>query len=238
MAAVPHDWQLGIADLDLIALDADDTLWHDERFFAELSGKVEQLLGHYAPGPQLAAQLLETERRNLAVFGYGVKGFGLSLIETAIQISDSAVTAREIDQILAWTRELMDHPIELLPGVTDTLDWLAEVDVRLAVITKGDLFNQESKLASSGLADRFDHVAIVSEKDPATYQRLFDRWGCQPQRCLMVGNSVPSDIAPVLAAGGHAVMVPSGHTWALDARPVPHGVPVLDRLDELVALLR
>lgn len=223
-------------DVQLLALDADDTLWHHERFFAGVQQAVRDLLSHHVEPDVLDARLLATERKNLGVFGYGVKGFGLSLIETAIEVTEGRVTAHEIESMLGLVRELMAHPIELLDGVAETLDQLYGA-LPLAVVTKGDLFHQEAKLASSGLADRFEHVAIVSEKDPTTYSELFSSWGIEPSRVAMVGNSIPSDIAPVIAAGARAAWVPSDHVWEHDRAPVPEGVPVLRSLAEVLHLL-
>lgn len=220
-------------DIDLVAFDADDTLWHHERFFEEVATAAESVLAEHAPPERLHDRLRAVERRNLAVYGYGVKGYGLSLIETALEVSGGAVTAAEIAELLALVRSLLTHPIELLPGVQATLDALGS-ECRLALITKGDLFHQESKLASSGLAERFEHIAIVSEKDPATYLRRCREWNVDPHRLLMVGNSVPSDIEPVLAIGGAAVHVSSGHVWELERRDAPPGAFRLDRLDELL----
>ena len=224
------------ADVSILAFDADDTLWHHERYFAGVQQRVRDLLSSYVAPRVLDERLLATERRNLEVFGYGVKGFGLSLIETAIEVTDGAVSSADISAMLGLVRELMTHPIDLLPGVVEVLD-LLHGTMPLAVVTKGDLFHQEAKLAASGLADRFEHVAIVSEKDHRTYCGLFESWGVGPSTIAMVGNSIPSDVAPVLEAGARAAWVPSQHQWALDAAPVPPGVPVLESLLDLKLLL-
>ena len=218
-----------LSDLSLVAFDADDTLWHHERFFQQVAATAEEVLSRHADPEHLHDRLRAVERRNLAVYGYGVKGYGLSLIETAVEVSDGAVTGDEIRTLLDLVRSLMTHPIDLLPGVTEALDHVA-AHLPVAVITKGDLFHQEAKLASSGLADRFDQVAIVSEKDPATYADRFAAWGVEPSSVLMIGNSVPSDIEPVLAIGGHAVHISSGHDWDLELRPLPQGALRLDHL--------
>jgi putative hydrolase of the HAD superfamily len=206
-----------------IAFDADDTLWHNESVFSLTQKRVTELLiQHMQPGPDgdarhatLEARLLETERRNLGLFGYGVKGFTLSMIETALDVSQGAVPASVIRQILEAGKAMLEHPVELLPGVEDTVKALAGRHP-LMLITKGDLFDQESKLARSGLSELFSIVEIVSEKDPATYQRVLRRHDIAPERFVMVGNSVKSDILPVVAIGGNAVHVPYHTTWALE----------------------
>lgn len=206
-----------------IAFDADDTLWHNESVFSLTQKKVTDLLApHMLPGPDgdaghesLEARLLETERRNLGLFGYGVKGFTLSMIETALDVSKNTVPASVIRQILGAGKSMLEHPVELLPGVEDTVKALAERHP-LMIITKGDLFDQESKIARSGLSELFSIIEIVSEKDPATYQRVLRRHGISPERFVMVGNSVKSDILPVLSIGGNAVHVPYHTTWALE----------------------
>ena len=147
----------------VVGFDGDDTLWHNEQLFADTQHQLRELLGHYADVATIDAKLLEVERRNLAIFGYGVKGFALSMIETAIEISDSRVSARDIHQIVMMGKSLLEHPIELLDGVADVVDELAGRH-RLMLVTKGDLMHQESKIAASGLADRFWQVEIVSEK--------------------------------------------------------------------------
>jgi putative hydrolase of the HAD superfamily len=198
-----------------IAFDADDTLWHNESVFSLTQRKVTELLSGYAPPEGLEARLLETERRNLGLFGYGVKGFTLSMIETALEVSEHAIPAAVIRRILDAGKAMLEHPVELLPGVQEVITALA-AEHRLMIITKGDLFDQESKIARSGLAELFARIEIVSEKDVATYRRILARHDIAPERFVMVGNSVRSDILPVLALGGNAVHVPYVTTWALE----------------------
>jgi putative hydrolase of the HAD superfamily len=199
---------------DLIAFDADDTLWHSEGVFVVSQEMFRALLEPYLDnGVDVDASLAATERRNLEHFGYGVKGFTLSMIETAIEVTDGRVTAREIGELVQRGKEMMAHPVELLPGVADTLALLSP-RYHLALISKGDLLHQEQKLARSGLAELFDDVEIVSEKDETAYRRVLRRFGVEPSRFLMVGNSVRSDILPVLAIGGHAVHIPHEYLWA------------------------
>jgi putative hydrolase of the HAD superfamily len=201
--------------VEVLGFDADDTLWHNERYFNETQRAFHDLLAAYAEPHATEASLLAAERRNLAVFGYGVKGFLLSMIETAIEISDGAIPASQIARILTLGKELLTHPVELLPHAAATVRALA-TDHRLVLITKGDLFHQETKIAASGLAECFDHIEVVAEKDEPTYTRIFERHRIEPARFAMVGNSLKSDILPVLELGGRAVHVPYEITWAME----------------------
>ncbi|MDZ7678190.1 MAG: hypothetical protein U5K29_06540 [Acidimicrobiales bacterium] len=204
----------------LIGLDGDDTLWHSESFFAMTEDALAELLAPYADGGDLRARMVERERANLRLFGYGVKGFTLSMIETAIEISGGRVAASEIQAIIDHGKALLDHPIELLDGVDQVVGELAPHH-RMVIITKGDLFHQESKVAASGLWERVAGVEIVAEKDEATYQRVLDRYGTPADEFLMVGNSVRSDILPVLEIGGSAAHVPYHVTWELEVVDPP-----------------
>jgi putative hydrolase of the HAD superfamily len=202
-----------------VGLDADDTLWHSENRFHETHQRYHELLSRHAELSidELEARMLETERRNLRLFGYGAKGFTLSLIETAIEVTDGDIPARDIREILDFGKELLDHPVDLLPGVRQTIERLEQAGMRLVLVTKGDLWHQESKVASSGIADCFDGVEIVAEKDPATYERILRRHGIEPGAFCMVGNSVRSDVLPVLEIGGAALHVPYEFLWAHEA---------------------
>jgi putative hydrolase of the HAD superfamily len=199
----------------VIGFDGDDTLWHNEQLFADTQQQLRELLGRYADMTTIDSKLLEIERRNLAIFGYGVKGFIVSMIETAIEISDAKVDARDIHRIVMLGKALLEHPTALLDGVRDVVEELASRH-RLILVTKGDLLHQETKVAASGLADLFWQIEIVSEKDPPTYRRLLERHSVAPVDFVMIGNSVASDILPVLAIGGRAVHVPYHITWALE----------------------
>ncbi len=227
---------MSLENLEVIAFDCDDTLWLSESFFVLTQQRFDALLSPWCDADQTAERLIQRERENLAYFGYGVKGFALSMIETAIDASEGAIPSAAIAEIIEWAREMMAHPVELLPGVIETLDAL-EDRYRLVAITKGDLFHQESKVAASGLADRFEAVHIVSEKDSVTYAGIMTGLSVAPERFLMVGNSTKSDIEPVLAIGGKAVHVPHDVTWALEHADEALDVPVLSRLDELLGLL-
>jgi putative hydrolase of the HAD superfamily len=199
----------------VIGFDGDDTLWHNEQLFADTQQQLRELLGRYADMTTIDSKLLEIERRNLAIFGYGVKGFIVSMIETAIEISDAKVDARDIHRIVMLGKALLEYPTALLDGVRDVVEELASRH-RLILVTKGDLLHQETKVAASGLADLFWQIEIVSEKDPPTYRRLLERHSVAPADFVMIGNSVASDILPVLAIGGRAVHVPYHITWALE----------------------
>jgi putative hydrolase of the HAD superfamily len=223
-----------------LAFDADDTLWHNESIFALSQQRFAELLSDYADAETLGARLLETERGNLGVFGYGVKGFTLSLIETAIAVTEGRVPADIIRALIDLAKMMLTHPVEPLPDVAETLDAL-KGRYRLIVITKGDLFDQEAKIARSGLGDLFDAVEIVSEKDEAVYRRILARHGDGPDKAVMIGNSLRSDILPMLAAGGHAVHIPYHLTWAHEAAEPPTGHPrfaQLARMAELPGWLR
>ncbi|MDR6291775.1 MULTISPECIES: HAD family hydrolase [Inquilinus] len=228
-----------------IAFDADDTLWHSESIFEETHGRLRALLAPWVEAEALDRTLLDTEGRNLKTFGYGVKGFTLSMIETAIDLTQGRIPAADIRTILDLGKAMMDHPVELLDGVVETLDALApEAEagrIRLMVVTKGDLFHQESKVARSGLAERFERIEIVAEKDEATYRRILQRSGTAPEDFLMIGNSMRSDILPVLDLGGRAVHIPYRITWAHEAvsRPdiAPPGFHTLETIRDVPGLV-
>jgi putative hydrolase of the HAD superfamily len=221
----------------IIGLDGDDTLWHSEREFAETQTLYLALVGEYADPRTVERRLLDTERKNLEVFGYGVKGFTLSMVETAIEISDGAIPARAIHRIIELGKLLMNHPVELIDGVDETVDALRH-DHTLVLVTKGDLLHQETKLAASGLGERFDHIEIVSEKDVPTYRRILERHGFDPHDFVMVGNSVRSDVLPVLELGGRAVHVPYHITWELEHAAVDDAsFPTIPTLRDLVSLV-
>ena len=222
-----------------IGLDADDTLWQNERFFQMTETRFRELLAEHVAPEVLSEQLVEAERRNLAVYGYGIKGFVLSMIETALDLTEDRLPASVVRAILDGGREMLAHPVETLPGVRETLEELAG-EFRLVLITKGDLFDQERKLAASGLGDLFDAVEIVSEKRTETYDRIFARHGDGVARAMMVGNSLKSDVLPAIAAGAIGVHVPHDLTWALEHAEAPKGEPrfyAIAALGELPALI-
>ena len=197
----------------VIGFDADDTLWHNETIFEKVHERHRALLAGYHDAATVNRTLFATETRNLELYGYGVKGFTLSAIETAIQLTAGKISAEEIQRLIALGQEMLAHPVELLEGVADALAELSPRH-RLLLITKGDLRDQERKLAKSGLAAHFHHVEIVSEKDERTYAAIFRRQAVVPERFLMVGNSLKSDIIPVLRLGGAGAHVPYHLMWA------------------------
>ncbi len=218
--------------LKLVGLDADDTLWHTESVFRLTHERFNELLAPFADAATLEAKLAETERRNIQIFGYGAKGFTLSMMETALEVSDRNVSADVLGEILAAGREMMTHPVEPLPGVHEALTALA-ADHRLILITKGDLFHQESKLAASGLGAFFSGVEIVSEKSADTYRDVFKRHGERAEGAVMAGNSVRSDILPALEAGCYAALIPYPLVWENEAADPPDNHP---RFRELASL--
>ncbi|HET9610193.1 MAG TPA: HAD family hydrolase [Acidimicrobiales bacterium] len=232
----------GGSGIEVVAFDGDDTLWHSESHFVDAHQRFCEMLAPYVEDPGLIdAQVVATERNNLALYGYGSKAFTLSLIETAITLTDGRITSREISDILELGKRLLDHPIELLDGVVEVVDEVAATGRRLIVVTKGDLFHQEAKVAGSGLADRFARVEIVSEKDVATYRRVMAAAGVVPERFFMVGNSVKSDVLPVIELGGHAAHLPYTYTWEFEHVPgangAEHGYHELSSIRDLPALI-
>ncbi len=224
----------------VLGLDADDTLWENEaRFYAAQSGFCELMLP-WADRETTDAALLTNDRTAVARYGYGVKGFMLSMIRAAIQLTSGTVTATQIDQIMALGDEILDAPVELLPGVHETLEELS-TRYRLLVITKGDVRDQTDKITRSGLTELFWQVEVVSEKDEATYQAVLDRYDIDPAAFTMVGNSVVSDVLPVLAIGGKAIHIPHHTTWELEVAD-PSAIaglefPVISGITEVPELL-
>ena len=226
--------------IEVVGLDADDTLWESEVHFVDVEGRFRALVGKYDIDGDVKQHLYDVERANLEYFGYGVKSFTLSMIETAIMLSDGAVSGDDVAEIVGWGKEMMVHPIDLLDGVRETVEQLAE-QYTVVVMTKGDLLHQEAKVAQSGLADLVDGVDVMAEKDAATYQRIFERRGIDPDRFVMVGNSVRSDILPIRELGGHAIHIPHGHTWEFEvddtATPDRDGYHLLRSITEVPALI-
>ena len=217
-----------------IGFDADDTLWHNERFFQLTQERFAELLADYAGSEHLMERLLVAERRNLGQYGFGIKAFVLSMIETAIEVTDEKVPAHVIRQIITAGQDMLQHPIELLPHARRAVEALA-AGHHLILITKGDLLDQERKLAQSGLGDLFDSVEIVSDKTARTYARIFGAAG-GADRALMVGNSLKSDVLPAIEAGAHGVHVPHALTWALEHAEPPATEPLFHHLDDLSGL--
>lgn len=227
------------SSITTLGFDADDTLWQNEQFFRASERHFAELLSAHADVENLPNRLLEIEKRNLDLYGFGIKGFTLSLIETAVEVTDGRVPTSVITEILAAGREMLRHPVETLPHVRETLEQLAD-KYQLVLITKGDLFDQERKLAQSGLGDCFDAVEIVSNKDKATYERVFSRHGDGADRAVMIGNSLKSDVVPAIEAGGWGVFVPHELTWVLEHVEAPvaeQRFRQIEHLGELVQLL-
>lgn len=203
--------------LKLIGFDADDTLWHSEVYFRTAHDEFEKILANYLDLSNIKVHehLLDVERRNIKLFGYGVKGMTLSMLETAISITNERISAKHLHEIIGLGKEVLLHPVSLIDGIEQAVKDIAK-EYQVVLITKGDLFHQESKVAQSGLSSLFGRIEIVSEKDPATYQRVLAEFGLAAHQFLMVGNSLRSDIAPVLQIGGYAVHMPYAVTWALE----------------------
>jgi putative hydrolase of the HAD superfamily len=228
-----------MGQLTTIGFDADDTLWHSERAFRLTEERFAELLVDYVKAKDLSQRLLETEKRNLHHYGFGRKGFVLSMIETAIDVTDGKVPTAILQDLIELGREMAAHPIEILPGVRETLERTAE-HYRIVLITKGDLLDQEQKLARSGLGELFRAVEIVSDKSLLTYQRVFARHGDGPERSMMVGNSLKSDIIPAIEAGSWGVFIPHELTWSMEQADAPQDAPrfrQLEHIGELPGLL-
>lgn len=213
-----------IRPLSVIGFDADDTLWQNEQYYKLTEESFRALLAEFAEGEHISERLLQAEKRNLAHYGFGIKGFTLSMIETALEVTEGRVSPQVIGEILAIGRDLLSHPVECLPHARNALE-----DLRgryfLVLITKGDLFDQERKLAQSGLGDFFDAVEIVSDKTATTYRRIFGKHCEGPERAMMVGNSLKSDVVPALASGAWGVFVPHELTWILEHVEKPVEAP-------------
>ena len=198
--------------ITVVGLDGDDTLWHNETRFQLTQAELRELLQRHVPDADVERHLAETEMKNLGIYGYGVKAFTLSMIETAIELTQGKIPAGDIEVILGWGKRMLMEPTELLPGVEEALRELS-LRYELLLITKGDLFDQESKLARSGLAELFLGVEILSEKNVDSYRGVLKRRGIRPEEFVMAGNSLRSDVLPVLQLGGRAVHIPYHVTW-------------------------
>jgi putative hydrolase of the HAD superfamily len=218
--------------INLICLDADDTLWHNETIFRRTSEAFAELLAPFADPQTVADRLDAMEHRNLPAYGYGAKGFVLSMIETAHEIAGEELPSAIVSRILSLGKDMLSHPVEMLGGVGEALDALADRG-RLILLTKGDLYHQEAKLAASGLGDYFAGVEIVSDKKADTYRRVFERYGVAPGEAVMAGNSMRSDILPALEAGAYAAFIPFEIVWSHETADAPEGHP---RYKELATL--
>jgi putative hydrolase of the HAD superfamily len=201
--------------IELVGFDGDDTLWHSEGYYQVVHDEFEAILGRYLDlaDARVHERLLATEKANIRLFGYGAKGMTLSMIETAIELTGERIVARDLHRLVELGKQVLGHPVELLPGIRAAVEAVAR-DFRVVLITKGDLFHQEAKVARSGLTDLFHRIEIVSEKDEPTYRRLLEEFEIEAAAFAMVGNSLRSDIAPVVELGGWGVYMPYALTWA------------------------
>jgi putative hydrolase of the HAD superfamily len=222
--------------LKIIAFDADDTLWHNEHFYKETEDRFTDLLKDYMPRHSISRELLKIEIQNLPLYGYGIKAFALSLIETALKISGNTITGDDIEQIILFAKEMLDKPVEILEGVETVLKGL-QGKYRLVMATKGDLLDQERKLKKSGLEKYFHHIEIMSEKKVDDYRKLISQLDISPHEFAMVGNSLKSDALPVLELDGYAFHIPYHVTW--DHEVIKHKVehPKLTQLNQLITIL-
>lgn len=227
--------------LNWIAFDADDTLWENELYYKHAQDELSRLLSSFQPKEVIERTLLATETRNIPFYGYGIKSFGLSMIETAIEISEGDIQGHGIRKILESIREMVQIKVELLPGVVDTLKLLFP-DYKLMMITKGDLLDQEHKLAYSGLREFFGVVEVVNHKDTAVYRRILENNNILPQEFLMIGNSLQSDVLPVSALGAHGVLINHHITWEhekmINLDIGRHHYYEIERITELPALVK
>src|SRR5215213_1551075 len=227
----------------VIGFDGDDTLWRSESLFSMTQGRFRMLLLHHVnlPSDLIDARLTETVQRNLALYGYGIKGFVLSMVETAIAVTDGRIPATDIASILSFGRTILEHPVEVAASAREVLETLRARNLELWLVADGDVFDQESKLARSGLASLFHTVEIVSRKDPETYRKLLGRYGVLSEEFAMVGDTLGADVLPVIEIGGRAYHVPAQGTWdvvAVGGGPERKGgFQTLVRLSDLRAAL-
>ncbi len=225
--------------IDTIGFDADDTLWHNETLYTMTAAKFRDLLSDYHEPEWIDQRLYETEVANLHSFGYGIKSFALSMIEAAIELTEGRISGYEVQKIIDAAKEMQASPVKLLPCVEETLKRLTN-EYRLLLITKGDLFDQEVKLARSGLGKYFDRIEVVTEKDESTYNHVLMKHAISPERFLMVGNSVRSDVLPLKSLGAEAVHIPYVTTWAheqVDRAQISTTFASLSSMCELIPFL-
>ena len=203
------------SNIRVVGFDGDDTLWHSQPFYDDAQARFEAIMGRYldVTDEAVRAHVLATEKRNLALFGYGAKGMTLSMLEAAIELTERRISATDLGTILEMGREVLRHPVELLDGIREAVEAVA-TRYRIVLITKGDLQHQELKVRQCGLADLFHRIEIVSEKDVRTYERVIGELAIAPNEFAMVGNSLRSDIEPVVRVGGYGVHLPYHTTWA------------------------
>ncbi len=197
--------------IEIVAFDADDTLWHTEDMFVSVQNQLAEILSHYCDEKTVHDKMHATEKANIGLFGYGIKGFTLSMIETAISLSQGKVDANDIHKIIQLGKKMLDSPMRLMDEVENVLEELKQF-YTLAIITKGDLLDQTNKIEKSELSRHFKYLEVVSEKDSSTYENLFQTWGVPAERIMMIGNSLPSDVLPVLKIGAYCVHIPYQET--------------------------
>lgn len=209
-----------MSTFDLIAFDADDTLWHNERLYVKAQARFAELLSHYHSPEWVNARIYRAETQNIQHFGYGIKAFTLSLIETAVELTEGRITGKDVQTLIDQAKEMINAEVELLDHAADTVAHLAKT-YPLTLITKGDLLDQERKIDRSGLRQYFQHIEVVSDKTRSSYEQMLKRYSIAPEHFLMVGNSPRSDILPVLELGGYAVHVPYQTTWSHEVVDLP-----------------
>ncbi|WP_373072112.1 HAD family hydrolase [Zeaxanthinibacter enoshimensis] len=231
--------ELDFSKIKVIGFDADDTLWVNETYFRETEEEFAKLLDHYETPNKIDQELFRMEMRNLDIYGYGIKGFVLSMIESALELSNQKVSQATIAKILDLGKKMISHPVELIDGVPEVLEQLKD-NYRLIVLTKGDLLDQERKLERSGLSAYFHHVEVLSDKKEVNYQHLLEHLEIPIDEFLMIGNSLKSDVLPILNLGGMAVHVPFHTTWAHEEVPVEEQTNdhlTLSRITDIVKYL-
>jgi len=229
-----------MSHFDVIAFDADDTLWHNERLYVNAQARFAQLLSNYHNPEWIGERLYQTETQNIQHFGYGIKAFALSMIETAVELTEGRLHGQDVQALIDLAKEMLSAKVELLEHVAETIPQLA-TSYRLMVITKGDLLDQETKIIRSGLGQYFQQIEVLSQKTRETYERVLKKHSIAPERFLMVGNSLKSDILPILELGGKAVHIPYETTWLHEVASPPEagqaGYYPLEHLGQLPALL-
>lgn len=204
--------EIDYSNIKVIGFDADDTLWVNETYFRDAELEFAKLLAPYETANKIDQELFKRQIENLPLYGYGIKGFILSMVEIAIELSNNTISNTTIEAILNVGKDMLNKPVELLEGVEKVLTTLAD-DYRLIVVTKGDLLDQERKLEKSGLMDYFHHIEVVSDKKEANYSKLLNHLDIKPSEFLMIGNSLKSDILPLVNIKAHAIHVPFHTTW-------------------------
>lgn len=232
--------EIDYSKVKVVGFDADDTLWVNETYFREAEHEFARLLSGYETENKIDQELFKTEIKNLDIYGYGIKGFMLSMMESAIDLSNGRVDAKVMTKIIDLGKHMLNHPVELLDGVEEVLKTLSGRDYRLIVLTKGDLLDQERKLEKSGLSDYFHHVEVLSDKKESNYKNLLDHLEVPVEEFLMIGNSLKSDVLPIINLGAHAIHVPFHTTWAHETvrdEDNNGGYHTIDSLKEVIDLL-